>query len=116
VITVAKLLTAAETAAALRQVLGPARQWRDFLADCIRGRTALHGYVLMPHAAREGGRNEVPRPLYRPADVAEFIKAVRAADPSLKPAPIKADTFRTDDTPGLPWRMRLAKPERGASL
>lgn len=41
-----KLLSAAEAAGILRDKLGPARQWRDFLADCIRERTHLEGEVL----------------------------------------------------------------------
>lgn len=106
----AHLLTAAETAAILRQYLGPARQWRDFLADCIRDRTSLHGHTLKPYAARGGGRNLVPRPLYRGADVVAFIRSVRLADPSLCPAPVKAKPFTLENATGLPWRLRVATP------
>jgi hypothetical protein len=110
-----KLLSAAETATILRQHLGPARAWRDFLADCIRERSQLHGLVLLPYAARDGGRRLVPRPLYRAADVVEFIRAVRSANPSLRAAPIAAEVFEVTTAPGLPWRLRIARPSKPAA-
>lgn len=108
---VVQLLTAAETAAILRKLLGPARQWRDFLADAIRGRSNLHGQVLLPFAARAGGMNLVPRQLYRGKDVANFVQAVRLADPTLGPKPFSATKFKVDTTPGLVWHTRIAKLE-----
>lgn len=99
----------------LRMYLGPARQWRDFLADSIRGRGALHGLTLLPYAAREGGSNQVPRPLYRATEVVAFIRDVRLRDPSLRPASITLQHFELDTTPGLPWRMRIARPRSGGT-
>lgn len=97
------MLSAGETAFILRLALGP-RQWSDFLADAIRDKTAgIGGLVLLP-AAR--GPRRVP--LYRPADVAAFIRQVRTIDPSLRPGPVASVLYQVDDTIGLPWRARRA--------
>lgn len=99
------MLSAAETAFILRLTLGQ-RQWSDFLADATRDKTTgIKGLVLLP-AAR--GPRRVP--LYRPADVAAFIRQARAIDPSLRPGPVASVLYQVDDTIGLPWRMRRATP------
>ncbi len=109
-LTTTKLLSAAETAYALRQLLWGDRNWRDFLADCIRGKAGLGGWlVLDPYAADEQGH-----PLYHPAAIAAFAKAAREMTPSWEPATeVISKPYVHDDTIGLPWRMRVAKPAAG---
>jgi hypothetical protein len=105
-----RLLSAGETAHALRLALGP-RQWRDFLADCIRDHTPglRGGLKLLPYATTKA-EAKAARPLYRPRDVQVFIEQARRADSSLKPQSIAAGPYLVDTTIGVPWCMRRAAP------
>lgn len=102
------LLSAAEAAHALRLSLGP-RQWRDFLTDCRRDRRGLGGWLaLMPYATSGG------RPLYHPTDISTFMSEAQKAFPELTPGlKLTAEPYIHDDTIGLPWQMRKAKPSVG---
>lgn len=102
--TTSNLLSASETAHVLRQALWP-RQWRDFLADCVRNRAGLHGHLqLMPYA-----RDKSRHPLYRPIDIRIFIAEARRLDPTLvSKAKVVAHRYAHDDTIGLPWTHRVA--------
>lgn len=102
------LLSAAETAFTLRLTLGR-RQWRDWLADCIRDRTPglAGGLKLLPYAtSRITG--SVDRPLYRACDLRAFIQQARELDPTLRPEPVRATPYELDTTIGLPWAVRRA--------
>lgn len=109
-LTTTRLLSAGEAALALRLGLWN-RQWRDFLADCIRGKGGLCGWLILePFAVDEQGH-----PLYHPADVRMFIKTARSITPSSKlNNKVVSEEFVHDDTIGLPWRMRVARPAAGA--
>jgi hypothetical protein len=104
------LLPASETAHILRLTLGK-RQWRDFLADCIRAHTpGIAGELrLMPYAS-DKVKGKAARPLYRACDVRAFVELARAADRSLGPCPVTARRYAVDTTIGIPWRMRRAHP------
>lgn len=75
-----KVLRAAEVAFLLRNELGPSRNWDDTLADMRRGKVEVHGCVLLPTCMGKDAR--AWRPMYAAANVVDFIKAVRAADPT----------------------------------
>lgn len=106
------LLSASETQFALRRALGPIRAWSDFLADLAREQSKkvhVRGCRLFPIARR---RDRCGRPLYDPAHVAEFIRNVWTADPSLRRdwSAVQREEFEFEEAPLLPWRMRRAEP------
>ena len=109
--TAVQLLSAAETAHVLRIALGQ-RQWRDFLADCIRDRTpgVGGGVKLMPYAATSSA-GRAARPLYRAVDVRRFVEEARASDPRLRPKRVSSDLYMVDATFGLHWARRKATSE-----
>jgi hypothetical protein len=106
-----RVLCQADVALILRRNLGP-RAWEDLLADMRSDGASFHGHQLLPFAklSREEGR--VGRPVYRPCDVAQFLrKAKRDAPPPPNPgalAPIDVDI----DPAVLkrPWHVRTATP------
>lgn len=105
------LIDSSETVFALRRALGPLRAWGDFLADLARDKPKnvhVRGFKLHPVAHKF---DRCGRPLYKPAEVAEFIQNVWAADPSLKGnwSGIKKQVFEFNDSPLLPWRAREAQ-------
>jgi hypothetical protein len=103
-----QLLPASEVAHILRLTLGQ-RQWRDFLADCIRERTpGIAGWLLLVPYASSKVSGKAARPLYRACDVRVFIEQARAADSSLRPCPVTARRYAVDTTIGIPWQMRRA--------
>ena len=73
---IVKTVTASQTAYLLMKKLGITRSWPDFLSDCIRGRQAINGYVLMPCG------KVIDKGLYRPVysidDIKRFIDDVIA--------------------------------------
>lgn len=109
----ATLLTVSQTASMLGTALGAGRQWVDTLNDHRQGRRDLKGVTLMPFARAGGSASESPRPLYHPADVMTFIRAVRARYGLLKPFVVPLGIFLFHDFPvgsKVPWRMRAATP------
>lgn len=78
-----RLYPAGETALMLRRLLGPLREWSDFLADCRQFKTSIHGAVLLPYATAIGGRGQ--RPYYRGADIAKFVNDVKKRCPEARP-------------------------------
>lgn len=101
------LLSASETAYVLRRCLGPHRAWSSFLADCLRYEQDLHGYRLLPHSRYKG---RAPRPLYLVADIGEFIKSVKTANPSLGPTEPQTIPYLVSGPSGSDWRLRTATP------
>lgn len=105
----AQLLDTQQTVAALVKHLGNPVAWAAWLADIRRTPRPdkeaphLHGHQLLPFA-----RGSQKQPLYLPADIKEFIDAVKASDPGSKPA--KPLRYVFDDEPGLPWQWRRARP------
>lgn len=104
----ARLLDTQQTVAVLVQHLGNPVAWAAWLADIRRtprpGKEApsLYGHQLPPFAV---GDKRVP--LYRPADVAAFIDAVKADDPGLKK--VEPPLYEFEESPLLPWRWRKAQ-------
>jgi hypothetical protein len=100
-----KVMPSPEVAYLLRRELGPIRAWDDCLADMRNGKTHVDGYTLLPECRGKGGT--AWRPLYRTSEVLEFIKAVRAANPSAnRYAPLQIKTAFTDPADLRPWRQR----------
>lgn len=100
-----KVMTAPETAALLRQQLGPIVAWDDWLSDRRRGRgDQLADFDLQPCAAIRG---LCRRPLYAIQDIAAFIGGVRRRFPSAKPG-IKPTvlTIQLDSEDCRSWRMK----------
>jgi len=99
------LISATEVQFALRLGLGPLRAWSDFLADCNRDRTNLFGLQLLPYGTR---KMRAVRPMYCPAEVGDFIRAVWAEEPSLKKSwrALDKNDFMVDTAPALPWRCK----------
>jgi hypothetical protein len=100
-----KVITAPEVAYLLRRELGPLRNWDDTLADMRRGRIEVHGLTLLPTC--KGKFAGAWRPMYAIPAVVDFIKAVRAADPSAaRNVPYQVKTAHTDPTDTRPWYTR----------
>lgn len=95
-------ISAMNTMYALRQKLGELRHWGHFLSDCIKNRTRLCGYQLLPVCKVKDGT--AFRPMYSVSDVRDFINKVLAADPSAGKAPITVVTLPIDTAKG--WRVR----------
>lgn len=109
----ATLLTVAQTASMLGTALGAGRQWVDVLNDHRQGRGELKGVTLMPFARAGGSASETPRPLYNPADVMIFIRAVRERYGVEKPFVRPLGTYLFHDFPAgseVSWRLRVATP------
>lgn len=101
-------LSSGDTAFALRQVLGPARNWNDFLADCNRERASHHGLILLPIARVRMPGDHCERPRYSAADIQAFIvESIR-----LEPPPANADALEkleveiSPELMALPWQAR----------
>jgi hypothetical protein len=100
-----RVMTAPETAAYLRQQLGPIVAWDDWLRDRRRGKgQGLADIDLQPCASMKG---LCRRPLYAVVSIAQFIVAVRRRDPDAKPG-IKPNvlTISLDADDCRSWRMR----------
>jgi len=106
------LITESEAAFLLQAKLGSLRAWSDFLTDCRRGRTDLHGHMLLPTCVMVIGRAK--RPMYRTADVRDFIRAIHALGVGIcrrriEPMSAKLDIRHPD------WRRRRID-ETGRSI
>jgi hypothetical protein len=104
-----KALAAPETAALLRQQLGPLVAWDDWLSDRRRGRgDPLGDFELQPCAFLQ---DRCRRPVYALLDIVEFIRSVRRRHPSAKPG-IKPNvlTIKLDSEDHRSWRMRPPAP------
>lgn len=104
-----KVMTAPETAAYLRQQLGPMVAWEDWLRDRRRGKGhELAEIDLQPCATMKG---LCRRPLYAVVDIAQFVLAVRRRLPSatagIKP---KVFTIQLDAEDPRSWRMKPPAP------
>lgn len=100
-----KVLSAPETAAYLRQQLGPIVAFDDWLRDRRRGKgQALADIDLQPCAYMKG---LCRRPLYSIVATAQFILAVRRRHPDAKPG-IKPNVLTIELDAGAPrsWRMK----------
>lgn len=100
-----RVMTAPETAAYLRQQLGPLVAWEDWLRDRRRDKGhQLADTDLQPCASMKG---LCRRPLYAVVDIARFVLAVRRRHPSAS-AGIKPEVLvvqlDTDDCRS--WRMK----------
>lgn len=103
------MLSAAETAHVLRTKLGPLRAWSDFLTDCIRHKTNLHGLTLMPAAVMKIGRSK--RPVYALADIAGFVREVWDVLPeSRTPRPLAPIYVEVDPKDCRSWRLKVLAP------
>jgi len=104
-----KVMTAPETAAYLRQQLGPLVAWDDWLRDRRRGKGhQLADIDLQPCASM---KSLCRRPLYAVIDIALFILAVRrchrSALPGIKP---EVMVVRLDSDDVRSWKMRPPAP------
>lgn len=105
-------LSADDAALALRVALGPARNWHDFLADCIRDKTDLFGLMLRPVIRIKLSGDRCKRPRYATSEVRTFIISAlclvsRPADTrALRKVKIEIDPAML----ALPLEMRRAKP------
>lgn len=100
------VIPAAEVAYLLRRELGPWRNWDDTLSDLRRGKVeSVHGATLLPIC--RGKLAGAWRPLYAVPDVVDFVKAVRAANPSAaRNVPCLVKAAHTDPTDVRPWPAR----------
>ncbi len=107
-------LSTADTAYKLRRELGDARNWHDFLADCIRGRTSYRGLRLIPVA---GVVDRCRRPVYDLREVDEFVRAVLLRDPpasapeAIRPFRVRIETCSAR----VPYSMRRAERLAGST-
>jgi hypothetical protein len=104
-----KVMTAPETAALLRQQLGPIVAWDDWLSDRRRGRgDQLADFDLQPCASL---KDRCRRPVYAIEDIVEFIKSVRRRHSTAKPG-IKPDVMviQLDGDDCRSWKMRPPAP------
>ena len=108
-ITNIETISAQDAALMLRQKLGNIRAWSDFLSDCIRAITSLHGRTLLPVARQHDGK--AFRPRYARSDVLKFIRDVLADGHGRKEA-ITIISLPIDTAKG--WRVQkfdtTAKP------
>ncbi|TFW28659.1 hypothetical protein [Massilia horti] len=109
-----KAMTAPETAAFLRQQLGPIVAWDDWLSDRRRGRgDPLADFDLQPCASL---KSRCRRPVYAIKDIVEFIRSVRrrhpTAQPGIKPSVL---TIKLDSEDCRSWRMRPPTPACAAA-
>lgn len=104
-----KVMSAPETAAYLRQQLGPLVAWEDWLKDRRLGRgQELADIDLQPCASMKG---LCRRPLYAVVDVARFVLAVRRRHPRAIPG-IKPEVMviQLDSEDCRSWRMKPPAP------
>lgn len=108
------LLSVADVAFFLSRHLGPDLQWVDFLNDCRRKEARnIHGCRLLPVCRTAGTTSTARRPLYRPADVSQFIREVRDRAGIREPFPFVARAYVYDDRPASndsEWVFRVAAP------
>jgi hypothetical protein len=104
-----RVMTAPETAAYLRQQLGPIVAWEDWLRDRRRGKGhQLADVDLQPCASMKG---LCRRPLYAVVDTARFVLAVRRRHPGAAPG-IKPEVMviEVDAEDCRSWRMKPPAP------
>lgn len=104
-----RVMYAPETAAYLRQQLGPLVAWEDWLRDRRRGKGhQLADIDLQPCASMKG---LCRRPVYAVVDIARFVLAVRRRHPGATPG-IKPEVMviRLDTDDRRSWRMRPPVP------
>lgn len=104
-----RVMTAPETAAYLRQQLGPLVAWEDWLKDRRRSRGhELADIDLQPCASM---KSLCRRPLYAVLDVARFVLAVRRRHPRAMPG-IKPEVMviKLDSDDLRSWRMKPPAP------
>lgn len=98
----------------LRQALGRMRlNWSDFLADCIRNRTNLHGLQLLPIAKLKLPGDRRKRPRYATAAVTGFILGILEKVPRPPAAARELNKVLIAIDPAmlsLPLEMRHAVP------
>lgn len=104
-----KVLSSPETAAFLRQALGPIVGWDDWLSDRRRGRgDQLADFDLQPCAALQ---DRCKRPVYAVADVGTFVRSVRlrhpGAGPGIRPN-VRVIELDTEDHRS--WKMKPPAP------
>ena len=100
-----KALSAPETAAFLRQALGPIVAWDDWLSDRRRDRgDPLANFDFQPCAAL---RSLCKRPLYAVTDVILFVQSVRRLRPNAGPG-IRSQVhiIKLDTEDHRSWKMR----------
>lgn len=114
--TTMKMLEPGAVAQVLGQALGMGRQWIDFLNDCRQDRgQGVYTVRLLPFACTPGSKHKHGTPLYRPADVREFIEAVRAKAGTRQPFPLTPEAFNVSDPHGSPAAWRMRRVERAAA-
>lgn len=107
------LITVADAAFILATQLGPSRQWVDTLNDHRQGRGSIKGLTLQPFGTTAGTISRAGLPLYRPASVLNFVRAVRAATGESRPFAYRRHEYSYIDTPSLDddfWRVRTVTP------
>ena len=100
-----KVLSAPETAAFLRQALGPIVAWDDWLSDRRRGKgDPLADFELQPCAVLQG---RCRRPVYAVDDVIRFILSARLRRPDAGPG-AKPDVLvvELDSADHRTWKMK----------
>ena len=101
-----KTVPASEAAYILRHKLGAVRAWDDTLADMRRGRSTYYGLVLTPCLCSHDGKGA--RPYYSLVDIAEFIGAALALQPSpTAMIPLQVHEFEVAPTDKRSWKVRV---------
>jgi hypothetical protein len=103
------VLSAPETAALLRQALGPAVAWDDWLSDRRRDRgDPLADFLLLPCAYIQ---ERCRRPVYAVKDIIAFIESFRERHtyslPKTKP---KVRVIELDTEDHRSWKMKPCTP------
>lgn len=106
-------LDTGDVALVLRLALGRMRHnWNDFLADCIRNKTSLHGHQLQPIIRCKLAGDRVRRPRNLAQEVRAFIVAIleKTPRPTAEERAIEKVLVDIPSTMmALPWSARHAK-------
>ena len=110
--TEVKAYRAGEVVYLLRKLLGPLREWSDFLGDCRKGRTHYKSNQLLPAFVAHDG--SMKRPFYLGKDIADFVRAVTSSCPEAKVnLEVQSFLIKVDPSDVRLWNMKkLSLPKR----
>lgn len=109
-------MDAGETAYVLRKLLGPKREWWNYLNDVRQGRTARTIPTLQPIGYVRNGLRRTRIPVYRAGHILQFVQDWKRrygySEPSAKPELVYV---MDDPSDRRHWRSRDLKIALGHS-